>query len=109
MVTTIRTIMVVDEEPTISAQIRASLQGEECDIISVATNREALEILEEKDETFFDLILINTKIPDSNKTALFSMNPQSKIHSSTEAGDFLEKPFTLDQLQMFIKNKLQEK
>jgi len=59
------------------------------------------------DEDNYGLLLIDTPIPGTQKSALFSMKPKSKINIDVnKEEDFLQKPFTEEELINFVKNKL---
>ncbi len=100
-----KTIMIVNDETSIIQELKNILKDDQIDIISVENNKKALEIMEKEED--FGLILIDTKLPDSNKPALFSMKPGSRMNiDTTKEKDFLQKPFTKDQLIDFIKQKI---
>lgn len=94
--------MIVDDEPEVLQTVRSFLKNGEFDVVTVTTNREALELLEDKQEEEVDLILVDTPVPGSDRKGFFSMKPKSTMQSAgTDA--FLQKPFTRDQLLEFIK------
>lgn len=100
-----KTIMIVDDETGIIQELKKSLKDNQVDIITVENNKKALEIMEKEED--YGLILIDTKLPDSNTPALFSMKPGSRMSiDTTKEEDFLQKPFTKDQLISFIKKKI---
>ena len=99
----IKTIMIVDDETAVLEKVKSFLAENEIDVVTANNSRQALEILEQEEN--IDLILINTPIPGSNTTALYSMKPNSKLVSS-ETESFLQKPFTKEQLISFIKKKI---
>ncbi|UCH72023.1 MAG: hypothetical protein JSW62_00280 [Thermoplasmatales archaeon] len=101
-----KTIMVVDDESDIIMQVKSCLENDDFEVIAVDNNRKALELMGDSEEEF-GLILINTLLPGSNKSALFSMKPKIKrnIDTSNEE-DFLQKPFTKEQLIDFVKSKM---
>ena len=96
--------MIVDDEKDILDKARLFLQDDDFNIITAKDSREALELLTNK-EDLYDLVLIDTPLPCSNKTALFSMNPRSKLDTSG-VEKFLEKPFSKEQLVKFVKEKV---
>ncbi len=106
MVGHIKTIMIIDDEPGVVNQIRSSLNTEEFTVLTASNSREAMELLQNTDEHSVDLFLINTRVPDSEKQALFSLRPMSKMVITTEPNDFLVKPFTVEQLHDFLKTKM---
>jgi len=101
----IKTIMVIDDEPKVLTEVRKLLEADQYDVITAATSRQALEFFADSGEKKVDLILIDTPMPGTEKTALFSMKPKSKMQTTTSLENFLQKPFTVEQLRDFIKNK----
>jgi len=102
-----KTIMVVDDEAHVLNEVKKSLEQEDFEVVAVDNSRRALEIIEEDKEDKFGLILIDTNLPDSKTPAFFSMSPRSKMNIDTSnEEDFLQKPFTSEQLIKFVKNKL---
>lgn len=103
-----KTIMVVDDEASVLDNVKSCLEDDDFRVITADNNREALELMEQnREDDEFGLILINSMIPGSNEPALFSMKPESKkdIDTSNEK-DFLQKPFTKEQLIDFVKRKI---
>jgi DNA-binding response OmpR family regulator len=98
--------MIVDEETDLLKQVKAMLEKEDVEVVTVSNSRQALQQLKEDNEETFDLILVNTKMPGSEQTtALFSMKPsQKKQPSGIE--NFLQKPFTKEELVEFVKEKI---
>jgi len=98
--------MIVDEETNLLKQVKALLKKEDVEVVTVSNSRQALEHLKEENEETFDLILVNTKMPGSvETTALFSMKPAlKKLPSGIE--NFLQKPFTKEELVEFVKEKI---
>ena len=102
-----KTIMVVGSENDILENIKTSLEMDEFEVTTANNSKKALEIMENKNENHYGLILIDTPIPGSNKKGLFSLRPNSKINiDTTNLDDFLEKPFTKDQLIDFVRKKI---
>ena len=101
-----KTIMVVDDETSILEEVKSCLEEDDFEVITVDSNRKALEIMEADKEEDFGLILIDTSLPDSNKPAFFSMKPKSKNIDTSKEEDFLQKPFTKEQLLDFVKRKM---
>jgi DNA-binding NtrC family response regulator len=104
-----KTIMVVDDESGILEQVKSCLKEDDFEVVTVDNNRKAMEIIDDDKEDNFELILIDTSMPDSHKPAFFSMKPKSKkdIDTSKEE-DFLQKPFTKEQLVDFIKKRISD-
>ena len=102
-----KTIMIVDDETSILEEVKSCLEEDDFEVVTVDNSRKALELMENDKEDNFGLILIDTSMPDSGKPAFFSMKPRSKkdIDTSKEE-DFLQKPFTKEQLLDFVKSKM---
>jgi len=102
-----KTIMVVDDEINVLDQVKSCLEKDNYKVVTVDNNREALELIEKENEEDFGLILIDTSIPNTKKPAFFSLKPKSKksIDTSNEE-DFLQKPFTKEQLVSFVRKKI---
>ena len=102
-----KTIMIVDDEPDILEKVRSCLEYDEFDVVTVVDSRKALELLEGNKEESFGLILIDTPMPGTKKSALFSMKPGSKMDvKAGDVDDFLQKPFTDEQLLDFVKKRV---
>jgi DNA-binding NtrC family response regulator len=100
--------MIVDEETDIVKQVKAILEKEDVEVVTASNSRQALERLKEENEETFDLILVNTRMPGSEETtALFSMKPALKKQPSG-IENFLQKPFTKEQLIEFVKEKIRK-
>ena len=103
-----KTIMVVDDETSILEEVKSCLQEDDFEVITVDNSRKAIELMDEDKEDNYGLILINTSMPDSKQPAFFSMKPKSKSNIDTSREeDFLQKPFTKEQLIDFIKRKIE--
>lgn len=100
-----KTIMVVDDEVDILEKVRSCLESDDIEVITVANSREALEMIDTKKEDDIGLILIDTPMPGSDRSALFSMKPRSKMDTSN-LQDFLQKPFTSEELIDFVKKRI---
>jgi DNA-binding NtrC family response regulator len=96
--------MIVDDEPDVLNAVKSCLESDDFEVVTANNSREALELINE-DEENFGLILINTRMPDSDRSALFSMKPKSKMDTS-KLEDFLQKPFTREQLLDFVKRRI---
>ena len=102
-----KTIMVVDDKTSILEEVKSCLEEDDFEVITVDNNRKALELIETDKEGNFGLILIDTSMPDNNTPAFFSMKPKSKKNIDTsQEKDFLQKPFTKEQLLDFVKRKI---
>lgn len=102
-----KTIMVVDDEINVLDQVKSCLEKDNYRVVTVDNNREALELIEKENEEDFGLILIDTSMPNTKQPAFFSLKPKSKksIDTSNEE-DFLQKPFTKEQLVSFVRKKI---
>lgn len=100
-----KTIMIIDNEPALLNQMKTFLEQENIGVVAATDSRQALSQLREDNEETFDLILVNTRMPGSeNITALFSMKPSLKKQQGG-IENFLQKPFTNQQLLNFIKTQ----
>ena len=96
--------MIVDDEPEVLEKVKLFLKNDEFDVVTVSSSRQALELLEEKNEDI-DLILVDTPVPGGNTNGFFSLKPKSTMHSA-DTDTFLQKPFTREQLHDFVKNSI---
>ena len=102
-----KTIMIIDDETNIIEEVKESLEQEDFELITAENNRKALELIEEDKENKYGLILIDTSMPDTKTPAFFSIKPKSNKNIDTsKKEDFLQKPFTKEQLLNFIKSKI---
>ena len=102
-----KTVMIIDDENNVLEEVRKTLETDEFQVVTVDNSRRALELIEQDNEDKISLILIDTHIPDTKTPAFFSMKPQSKTNVDTSREeDFLQKPFTREQLLEFIKKKI---
>jgi DNA-binding NtrC family response regulator len=99
-----KNIMIVDDETDILKAVKSCLEEDDFAVVTASNSREALELMEGDKENEFGLILIDTPMPGSEKSALFSMKPESKVDTS-RIEDFLQKPFTKEQLLDFVKKR----
>jgi DNA-binding NtrC family response regulator len=97
--------MIVDDEPEVLEKARSYLEENEFDVVTAPNSRKALQFLEENEKGNIDLILIDTPLPGGNEDGFYSMKPESKI-PDTETGNFLQKPFTREQLLDFVKDSI---
>lgn len=95
--------MIIDDEVATLEKVKSFLESDEIGVVTANNSRQALELMEK--EGNFDLILIDTQMPGSDKTALFSMKPDSKL-VTCKTDTFLQKPFTKEQLVNFVKEKI---
>lgn len=102
-----KTIMIIDDKTNIIEEVKESLEQEDFELITAENNRKALELIEEDKENKYGLILIDTSMPDTKTPAFFSIKPKSNKNIDTsKKEDFLQKPFTKEQLLNFIKSKI---
>jgi len=102
-----KTIMIIDDKTNIIEEVKESLEQEDFELITAENNRKALELIEEDKEDKYGLILIDTSMPDTKTPAFFSIKPKpNKNIDTSKKEDFLQKPFTKEQLLNFIKSKI---
>ena len=99
------TVMVIDDDLAVLDNVKSALLKEKIAVIAVSDSRQALRFLNGPKEELFDLLLVNSLMPRSLKPALFSVKP-STDHETADTNGFLEKPFTSEQLLVFVKNRL---
>lgn len=100
-----KTVMIIDDESSVLRDVKLLLEND-YNIITVDSNRKALELIEEMHKDI-GLILLKSNIPDTEIPAFFSMKPDiDKKIDTTKIDDFLMKPFTSNQLFEFVKNKI---
>ena len=98
-----KTIMIIDDEIAILNQARSFLKDNNVEIMTANNSREALTLMEHNEGV--DLILIDTPMPCSDKTAFFPLKPQAKLETGP-VDDFLIKPFTKEQFINFVKKNI---
>ena len=102
-----KTIMVIDDETDVLEKVKSSLENDDFEVVIASDSRQALELMAVNKEEDYGLILIDTLLPGTKKSAFFSMRPKSKMHIDvSKLEDFLQKPFTEEQLLTFVKSKL---
>jgi CheY-like chemotaxis protein len=100
-----KTIMIVGDESTYIDGVKSSLLINNFNVLTARNNREALRLI--SDEHAVSLILVNAKMPDGNNRAFFPLKPTSRMNMDTSnITDFLQYPFTEQQLLKFIKERL---
>lgn len=105
-----KTIMIIGDETNILEEVKICLENDDFEVVTAGNSRKAIELMDGDKEDDFGLILINTSMPDSNAPALFSMKPKTKKDIDTSnTEDFLQKPFTKEQLLDFVKSKMENK
>ena len=98
--------MIVNNEPKFLEEIKSYLEKDDFTVLVANNNREALKRIENMNEKNVNLILVNTNMPNSEESALFSVKPTSRMNlDSYNNEDFLKKPFTKQQLVDFINSK----
>ena len=104
-----KTVMIVDDENEILERVKSSLENDDIQVETATDSRQAIEKMSGEAENNYGLILIDTQLPGTQRSALFSMKPKSKINTDiSNTDDFLKKPFTEEQLINFVKSKLQQ-
>lgn len=102
-----KTIMIIDDKTNIIEEVKESLEQENFELITAENNRKALELIEKDKEDKYGLILIDTSMPDTKTPAFFPIKPKSNKNIDTsKKEDFLQKPFTKEQLLNFVKSKI---
>ena len=102
-----KTIMIVNDDSSILEQVKDTLKEDDLEIITVKNNREALELMQNEAENRYELLLIDSLTPDSKKPAFFPMKPSNtKNIDTTNTADFLQKPFTKEELISFVKKRV---
>ncbi|MEF8878991.1 MAG: response regulator [Candidatus Thermoplasmatota archaeon] len=102
-----KTIMVVDDEVETQEKVKDFLRDYNLNVVTASDSRKALELMDKK-ENEYGLLLVDTPFPgSSDRSAFISMKPDSNISSVIgKEEDFLEKPFTKQQLLDFVKSKM---
>ncbi len=104
-----KSIMVVDDEKNILDEIKNILENNEFEVVTAENSKKAFELMGSKKIDDFGLILIDSSLPDTKTPALFSMKPgANKGVDTTKEEDFLQKPFTKQQLIDFVKKKFDD-
>jgi len=100
--------MIVDEVVDFLYHVQTVLENEVVVVVTALNSSEALARLKEENEETFDLILVNTRMPGSVLTnALFCMRPPlKKLPGGIE--NFLQRPFTKEELIEFVKEKINQ-
>ena len=102
-----KSIMIIDDEKNILTEVKKILEEDNFNVKTAKNSKEAFELMNHETSDNIDLMLIDTSIPNSNIPAFFSMKPSSKKNiDTTKNEDFLQKPFTKEQLIKFVKKKL---
>ena len=96
----IKTIMVVDEDTNVLKKIKSCLEEENFNVTTARNNKEAMEILENKD-TNIDLILLHTR--ESRRDILVPLI--NKEDKTIPIGMEIPRRCTKEELMEFI-NKL---
>jgi DNA-binding NtrC family response regulator len=104
-----KTIMIVDDEINMLEEIKSCLESDNFEVITATNSREAIEHIRNGEEENVSLILVGTSLPDSEESALFSMKPRSRMNIDTNnLENFLQKPFTNEQLLDFVKERVKD-
>ena len=97
--------MIVDEENEVIQKAKLFLKDNNIEIISVASSKEAITVLDDNKEPQVDLILVSTLLPGTTKNGLFSVKPTASLYDA-ETKAFLQKPFTKEELVEFVKDRI---
>ena len=102
--------MVVDDEKNVLDSVKFCLEQEDFKVITVENRRKAIEFIEYDKGDDLELILVDTSMPDTKMPALFCLKHRHKASfDTTKNEDFLQKPFTNEQLIKFVKNRIYNK
>ncbi len=117
-------ILVVDDEPSICATLKAILEDEGYEVVTVETAEEGLEACRQQ---VFDLVLLDIWLPEMNGLDALRLFKETEEnlqvimisgHGTIEAAvratkmgayDFLEKPLTLEKVVLTVRNSLRQK
>ena len=101
--------MIVDDEINMLEEIKSCLESDNFEVITATNSREAIEHIRNGEEENVSLILVGTSLPGSEESALFSMKPRSRMNIDTNnLENFLQKPFTNEQLLDFVKERVKD-
>lgn len=102
-----KSIMIVDDEKNILDEVKNILENDDLKVFTAENSKKAFEMMDTQKIDDFGLILIDSSLPDSKTPALFSMKPGEKTTiDTTKKEDFLQKPFTKEQLIDFVKKRI---
>ncbi len=117
-------ILVIDDELSICSTLKAILEDEGYEVMTVETAEEGLLLLREQS---FDLILLDIWLPEMNglealrrfkendeNLQVIMISGHGTIESAVKATkmgafDFLEKPLTLEKVVLTVRNALRQK
>jgi len=117
-------ILVVDDEPTMQQLLEGYLEDQGYRVATVGSGREALARIEAQE---FDVVVADIRLPDVSGLAVLersrSVNPATAVvlmtgHATLEtavealrkgAGDFLQKPFRLEDLARCLRRLLRRR
>lgn len=117
-----KTILVVDDSVVIRKMVEIALENENYDIVSVATGKEALQFIDEKEP---NLVILDIMLPDVNGLDILKAIKASKsipvvmlsakdtpreTSKAKELGadDFIPKPFKDEELVVKVKELIRE-
>lgn len=102
-----KSIMLVGKQLDDLEPVKEFLKQNDINVFTAPDSRQAMELMQQEEENNFELFLIDSVHPDSNKPAFLSLRPMSKMTSDIDnVDDFLERPFTGEQLMEFLNNKI---
>lgn len=111
-------VLVIDDEPMMRVTISDALQAEGYDVTTARTGAEGLEHVRSRD---VDMVVTDLRLPDSDGLLILketkSLQPAAQVVLITAfgtidsavtamkegAGDYLTKPFSMDELLMVVK------
>ncbi|HNW99952.1 MAG TPA: response regulator [Candidatus Cloacimonadota bacterium] len=116
-------ILIVDDEKNIRLTLRRSLETLHFEIQEALTGEEALEMINTQ---HFDLVLLDLKLPGisgldvirqvrntDNPVKIIIISAHGTIEAAVEsmklgASDFIEKPFTPDEIRQLVLKHIEE-
>lgn len=102
-----KTIMIVDDDPATYSNMQQYVRDENIDFIHVTNSRHGVTTL--ADNPNVQLVLVNTKCPETDIPAYFSLKPGENLKiGSDDPANYLKKPFSKDALLHFIEQKMQQ-
>ena len=117
-------VLIVDDDEMMCRTLSEVLEKMSYDVSSAASGEDALHLLEER---FFDLILLDIKLPDMSGVEVLSrikeldhdpfvivMTAYAEVETAVaamKAGayDYVNKPFDIDELRLAIKKAMETK
>jgi signal transduction histidine kinase len=123
-VASVARMLIVDDEPRMTESVKATLQGQGCEIETSNSSKEALAKLQ---TAVYDVALLDVKMPglsgyqildkldrDEVQTVFIIMTGEASLDSAIEAvrrgaSDYVRKPFEPDELLIRVGNAFKQK